>query len=546
MGRIRRRRGGQGRQQGPLPRRSGDGSDAAIALTVIGQPDLGPAPQAAAGRGDPDLQPGGGQGVGRLENHRRIDVRGHASIGRAIAVQIGDGSRRHPIKRAGHVLGGDLEQSVTGFLDAGDAHRIVGQADGRLGDRHDVHGLQQRRDVVEIERIGGQHAQNPIAAQIGGQLGRARRGQEVPRLRAFRTHRIGVDMGRVLGHGRAGVVIVGAVQELDGELVVKVGRIGPRHRHRRLAVGGVEIIQAKADDRRQIARIGRRLGVAIGNHLQGSRRPHGLRLGGVQPVGQEIAQRRLAVDGGRQAETQGGAPSLIDRQIGDHGLRQTGPVSDAGQDVGDAEIRAGVRADAGRAQTGDLEGIVGQIGRTAQIHVGGGDIGQPRIAQGLGRISRRQIRPSPLPQISGEQIAAEGGDAAQGGFVLPRLPDAQDRTGAQPHGDAGRIGIAGDAASRPAAAALAAAARLAGLLGVALEIAVPDQVRRNAGGAIDDADGLARQRRLHLHARVRRTDLAGRPAAAATENAAHVMPPTGCRNAARATPDRRRPTRRSA
>ena len=135
--------------QHALVGRAGDRADRGVGRVIGRDVDRRAAPieigdaVAAAGQPDPDLCGIAGQFGRRLEDHRRVDRRrGH------VAVERRAGRARHGITgdarhRAGIFLRRDVEQPVGGLADRGEAHRRAGQAEVGVGQRDQVHRLEQ-------------------------------------------------------------------------------------------------------------------------------------------------------------------------------------------------------------------------------------------------------------------------------------------------------------------------------------------------------------------------------------------------------------------
>ncbi len=206
---------------------------------------------------------------------------------------------------------------------------------------------------------------------------------------------------------------------------------------------------------------------------------HGPAIGLKAPVAARAEQRRR-VDAGRIE-----ARAIL-------GIRQE-VIDDLG--------RVGVDpVDAGSGENpDDLEVVVSDRGRVAEVVAGGPGVGRPLIGEGVVRIERGQVRPDRLrrrPVLDPHPELERDVDRE----VFPDQPDAGDWPFAQPEDDVGGIGIA-VARRRAAAEAALAADALARAARDSLEIGEPQEVRRDLVPPPDDRNRQGRRRGLDLQRR---------------------------------------------
>jgi hypothetical protein len=312
-----------------------------------------------------------------------------------------------------------------------------------------------------------------------------------------------------------GIVLVGAIEELELDVVERVRGPLARH-HDRIAVGaaaagrvavGQEVVVAEVVERRARRRVRepvpRRELVAIRYQRELPAGPDESAVGVLGDLVQHDRGRALIAVGRRDPEPERQHVSLICGEAADAPHGKACAVIGVGQEIGDHLRGIGVAAvgRGGVEPAEDLEIVVGQRRHVVEVVGIGGEIGEARIAQRLRRKLGGEHAPGRL------RIAAEKDREVERGrrhhlLVGVDRVDAGDRPFAEADGDAGLIGELGAAAAAPLAAApgdaaLAAAGRR-GLMRDRLEVAVPDQVARDARRAVDERDRLAERGGLDL------------------------------------------------
>ena len=285
--------------------------------------------------------------------------------------------------------------------------------------------------------------------------------------------------------------------------------------------------------RRRDHRAGVDLGIAIGNELELAAGPHRGRIGELQPARQNALRRFLIAERRRESKADrlaiglvGGIAAGAEQGRGiDARSRKADAILGIGEEVVDDLRRIGIDAiDAGSLQHPlNLEIMIGNRRRCAEIVIAAGDEGRALIAERLRRIGGAEIAPHALRRRAGKQRQAELGERI-GRLVAPDLADAGDRPFAERENDRGRIVVAGR--RRGEQSALAAC----GFGIVTLKIIVPDRIRREPCDAPDDRDRQGIGRCLDLQAGINRllhglgTKEAhdGRPMAEEFERAARI------------------------
>lgn len=340
-----------------------------VGVSVRGNPHLAPAPARAAAGGQPDLQISTRQVDRGLEDDRRRGI-----AGLDVIVALPAHRALHPARRGEggtdhDLLEGEAEIAVAILLLADHPHQLGIELQRRIGDCADVHGLEQA--VLPAERghvlvAGRQLALADDRRHLGANL---RRGDGMGLDRVCRQFAVGLDGGRVLPVGRHGVVLVGPVEDLDGERVLGVRRAAPLEFQRRgvTPLLDQEIIDGQVEDRREIRgegdAVARHHLIAIGQQLEHAGRPHERAAGDHLDLGQELLGRTLIGDRRRQKQAVGNAPCSVAGEVAKQVLRPAHAVIRVGEDVGHHRRRLGVNDPASGVMTQpahDLEGVVGQ------------------------------------------------------------------------------------------------------------------------------------------------------------------------------------------
>ena len=194
-----------------------------IGRAVARDIDIGAAPKRPARRRQPDLERARRDLHRRLEHDRRQRIAGIdiviGRIARAAGERIGRG-------RAGTgevILRREEQRAVVVLGDLGDAHPLPVEAEPRIGQRHDIHRIEQDVPLVERELIGVTHR---LALQP--QLRRLARGVEIGEemrlLRLLGTQPVKIDRRLIRRFDDAGIVLVAAIEEFEPDIVERIGR----------------------------------------------------------------------------------------------------------------------------------------------------------------------------------------------------------------------------------------------------------------------------------------------------------------------------------
>ena len=515
-------------------------ADLAVAVAIKAHPHAATAPVGAAGGGQPDLRIVGRELQRRLEHYRRV-----GTARRGVKVDAAAHGRLPRVRGgAGHaervVLGGDGQIAVAAFLDLGDAHRQLDKAQAGISQCHQVHGLEQAVTPAQPEFVEVADVQGALQLDLCDCL------RHLPDADAVHLHRVGraqavfLDRLLVLGRGGGNVVAVGAVEVLDGHLIVGVCRALALDRDRVFRAAYQIVVVGQVIDRREVGRVAGTAPcqglVAVGNDLELAAAPHGSAVGLLQQQVDVLAGLLLLLQHGREHDAGGAAVGTIGGRVPQSRGGEAGAVAGMGQQRGQDLAGVGIHHASGAdlQQAGHLEHVVGYLGVAAQAVVGRAHVGGVAVAQGALGVLALHPCPRLLLVLAGHQRQAQLAQVVAALLVAPPAGDAGDRAMAQAHDDGGFVGVLG-VLLRHSAAALATLRRARGG-GDGREIGIVDQVAGDAVLSEHDRQCQAVAGLLDLQ---RQDALLGCADGAAL--ATHVRLPRGCSNGLRARQARPRP-----